>query len=154
MSIFTTQKRDTLFSSISPDIQSIIDNLESHEDWTFLIGEHPDVYSEISNVIHASSSNDSGRAMGETELNTYLGNILIALSSISFSYCIIGLAFLDKKKMPDGRSLSEVIVDHAFTIKDQDSGTPCVKEARVVADRVTLFIDSGIVVKMFSGLMR
>lgn len=154
MSIFTAEKRDTLFSSISPDIQSIIDNLESHEDWTFLLGEHPEVYGEISEVIRASSSLEGEGAMGTSQRDTYLGNILIALSSISFSYCIIGLAFLDKKKMQDKRSLSEAIVDHAFLLRDSDPGSAYVKEARVVADRVTLFIDSGIVVKMFSGLMR
>lgn len=149
MSIFTEAARDSFFAGVTPNIKKVITSLESSEAWTFILDESPHVYSELSSVVDALVESNKVSA---SEKDHLYDRLIIALSSISFSYSIIALCHLDKNKLPSGSSIAEKIVEHSFIRCEEESSVAA--EARVIKDRVSLFIESGILVNMFSGLIR
>lgn len=141
--------RESLFHSISPNIKGVITSLEGEEQWTFIMDESPDVYAEISSVVE--SIIERGGVQKKSDVDVY-DRLVIALSSISFSYSIIALSYLDEKKDEQGKSLAESIFEHACCRSQQTDGV--FAEAKIIKDRVQLFVESGILVSMFSGLLK
>lgn len=149
MSIFTDKSRDRLFSNISPNIRGVVTHLEKAEEWVFSASEHPGIYKGISDVIEALSE------LGDTARwnEPVYDKIIVALSSISFSYSIIALCYLDGRGTPSGKSVAEEVVGRAYANTGAIRGD-FYAESLVVKDRVELFIESGVLVNMFSGLIK